>query len=100
MYNTAKGTNTVNVIASCRILSCGNVNCVYPIRFAGTCSMYSKKAINQLSTAATYHFRSPRLRRCAYQAKVMNTFDAISSAVVRRTTVGILQTGDGELQVS
>src|SRR5215207_4047188 len=56
------------------------------MRFAGTCSMYSKKAIPQLATAATYHFRSPRVRRWPYQANVMKTFESASRATVRRAT--------------
>ena len=35
IYNTANGTNTVSVIASWRILSCGSDNSVVPSRFAG-----------------------------------------------------------------
>jgi hypothetical protein len=59
---------------------------VYPILFAGTCTIYSKKAIIQLTIAAIYHFLSKRFRRCAYQAKVIKTLETISSSVVLRIT--------------
>src|SRR5215469_766258 len=58
------------------------------MRLPGTCSRYSKKAMLQLASAATYQGRSARFFRCAYQANVMNTFDPISSSVVG-TTAGI-----------
>src|SRR6476469_6265174 len=56
------------------------------MRFAGTWRRYSKSAMPQLTKAATYHLRSLRFRRWAYQAKVMNTFDSTSSPAVRRIT--------------
>src|SRR5262245_34272222 len=56
------------------------------MRLAGTCSRYSNSAIPQLTIAATYHAWRFRLRRCPYQANVMNTFDAISSSVVFAST--------------
>src|SRR3954468_888967 len=52
------------------------------MRLAGTCSRYSKSAIPQLANAATYHGRDDKLRRWAYQANVMKTFEAM-----RRQTV-------------
>src|SRR5437588_10553884 len=52
------------------------------MRLAGTCSRYSKSAIPQLANAATYHGRDDILRRWAYQANVMKTFEAM-----RRQTV-------------
>src|SRR5579864_59073 len=55
------------------------------MRLPGTCSRYSKKAIPQLSSAARYQGRSARLRRCAYQAKVMKTLEAMSSRVADST---------------
>src|ERR1700683_329924 len=55
------------------------------MRLPGTCSRYSKKAIPQLTRAATYHGRAARLRRCAYQAKVMNTLEPNSNAVAAIT---------------
>src|SRR5690606_2031218 len=52
------------------------------MRLAGTCSMYSKKAMPQLASAATNQgFESSSLR-CAYQANVMNTLLAASSNTV------------------
>src|ERR1043166_5266238 len=89
MYSTAKGTKTVSVITSCRILSCESDIWLYPIRLAGTWSRYSNRAIPQLASAATYHLRSPRFRKWAYQAKVMKTFDATRSRAVRVKTDGI-----------
>src|SRR5690606_24703837 len=53
-----------------------------PIRFAGTCSMYSKNATPQLTSAAIHHGRAARSSRWAYQAKVMKTFDSVSSRTV------------------
>src|ERR1700739_3954327 len=55
------------------------------MRVPGTCSRYSKNAIPQLATAATYQGRPARFLRCAYQAKVMNTFEATSNSVAERT---------------
>src|SRR2546423_8694812 len=61
------------------------------MRFAGTCRRYSKSAIPQLTSAATYHLRSPTFFRCAYHAKVMKTLDAMSSGVVRRRIAFIVE---------
>src|SRR2546421_6201039 len=55
------------------------------MRFAGTCSRYSKNAMPQLTSAATYQGRTTRLLRCAYQAKVMKTFEPMSSRVAGMT---------------
>src|SRR5487761_2058231 len=55
------------------------------MRLAGTWNMYSKNAIDQLMTAATYHLRSDRFRRWAYQANVMNVLDRISRPTVLKT---------------
>src|SRR5215472_7071018 len=55
------------------------------MRFPGTCSRYSKKAMPQLRIAARYQGRSARFFRCAYQAKVMKTFEAMSSSVALST---------------
>src|SRR5215467_5067991 len=86
-------------MTSCRILSCGRVSTVKPMRLPGTCSRYSKNAIPQLTSAATYQGRSARFFRCAYQANVMKTFEAVSRSVARTTGRGIgdLLAGDGEL---
>src|SRR3954453_5289505 len=54
------------------------------MRLAGTCSRYSKSAIPQLANAATYHGRDDRLRRWAYQANVMKTFEAMRRQTVTR----------------
>src|SRR5436190_16786382 len=64
------------------IFSCASESVRKPMRLAGTCSRYSKSAMLQLTIAATHHGRSARLRRCAYHAKVMNTFEAMSSRMV------------------
>src|SRR6185312_16585534 len=58
------------------------------MRFAGTCSKYSNRAIPQLASAATYQGRPERFFRCAYQANVMKMFDPISSSDVG-TTAGM-----------
>src|SRR4051812_8600895 len=55
------------------------------MRLAGTCSRYSKSAIPQLANAATYQGRDDKLRRWAYQANVMKTFEAM-----RRQTVTMI----------
>src|SRR5690606_38338250 len=86
MYKMAKGTKTARVITSWRILSCGRVSAVYPIRFAGTWRRYSKSAIDQLTKAAMYQARWLRFRRCAYHAKVMKTLDRTRSPTVFVTT--------------
>src|ERR1700733_12593662 len=52
------------------------------MRLAGTCRRYSKSAIPQLASAATYQARPLRFLRCAYQANVMKTFEPIRSSVV------------------
>src|SRR5262252_7103022 len=69
------------------------------MRLPGTCSRYSKKAIPQLTRAARYQGRSARFFRCAYQANVMKTFEAMSKSVARTTgrAIGTLLAGDGEL---
>src|SRR4051812_44635460 len=61
------------------IFSCGSESEVKPMRLAGTCSRYSKSAMPQLTSAAIHHGLSDRFLRCAYQANVMNTFDATRS---------------------
>src|SRR5690606_18817623 len=52
------------------------------MRLAGTCSRYSASAMPQLTKAAMYHGAVAMLRRCPYQAMVMNTLDATSSSTV------------------
>src|SRR5437879_1053073 len=54
------------------------------MRLAGTCSRYSKSAMPQLANAATYHGRDDKLRRWAYQANVMKTFEAMRRQTVTR----------------
>src|SRR5678815_2153153 len=78
----ANGTKTPSVITSWRIFNCASESERNPFRLAGTCSRYSNSAMPQLTRAAIYQGRSARLRRCAYQANVMNTFDT-----TRRQTV-------------
>src|SRR5262245_32312583 len=60
------------------------------MRLAGTCSKYSKSAMPQLTSAAMYHGRPDKFRRCAYHAKVMKTLEAASPRTVSRTLVGML----------
>src|SRR4051812_19929430 len=57
------------------------------MRFAGTWNMYSKSAMPQLARIATTSGFDLRLRRCAYHANVMNTFEHTSSAAVFTSTV-------------
>src|SRR5690242_21715289 len=52
------------------------------MRLAGTWRRYSKSAMPQLASTAIHHGFADRLRKCAYQAKVMKTLDAASSAAV------------------
>src|SRR5688572_424525 len=56
------------------------------MRFAGTCSRYSKNAMPQLTRTAIISGRVRRSRRWAYHANVMNTFEQIRSNTVRVTT--------------
>ncbi len=92
IYITANGTNTESVITSCKIFSWGKLKCVKPMRFAGTISIYSKSAMPQLASAATYHFLSDRFFKCEYQANVIKTFEQISSNVVWSITgIGVLK---------
>ena len=67
----AKGTNTDRVITSCNIFNWPISNTVYPMRFAGTWSRYSKKAIPQLTKAAINQGLLDRFFRCPYHAKVI-----------------------------
>src|SRR5687767_6762069 len=67
---------------SWRILSCPTLITVYPARFAGTWSRYSKSAIPQLISAAMSQPLCRSSLRCAYQANVMKTFDATSRRMV------------------
>src|SRR6185295_440032 len=55
------------------------------MRLAGTWRRYSKRAIPQLTAAAAHHGQAARFFRCAYQAKVMNTLEATSSAAETKT---------------
>src|SRR5882672_3029729 len=48
------------------------------MRLAGTISRYSNSAIPQLASAAIHQGLAESSFRCAYQAKVMKTFDANS----------------------
>src|SRR6186997_2583529 len=76
------GTNTLSVITSCSIFSCGSVNCPKPILLAGTWITYSKNAIPQLTRIAKMSGLLPSVLRCPYQANVMNTFEAARSRMV------------------
>src|SRR5215472_15400814 len=68
------------------------------MRLPGTCSRYSKKAMPQLTIAATYQGRSARFFRCAYHAKVMKTFDARSSSVAEAR--GVMRLSAGHVQAA
>src|SRR5580658_462394 len=61
------------------------------MRFAGTCSRYSNRAMPQLTSAATTHGRVFNSFRCPYQAKVMKTFDRHSSTTVCSNTMPLLK---------
>ena len=77
-----------SVTTSCKIFSSPRFITVKPMRFAGTCTRYSKKAMPQLMMAATNQGFDSRLRRWPYQANVMKTLDAIRRATgVRRDSV-------------
>ncbi len=69
------------------------------MRFAGTCSRYSKRAIPQLASAATHQARVERFRRWAYQAKVMKTFEQARSATARAIGCMERETGDGRREM-
>ena len=79
-------TKTVKAMISWRIFNWPNAKDVLPIRFAGTCSMYSKKAIPQLANAATIHGLADMFFRCPYHAKVMKRLLNVRRAIV--VTVG------------
>src|SRR5258708_33677213 len=79
----ANGTKSVSVITSCRIFSCASdTPPANPMRLAGTCSRYSKRAMPQLTSAARYQGVEVRYFRWPYHANVMNRFDAASSVTV------------------
>src|SRR3954447_15228983 len=69
------------------------------MRLAGTCSRYSKSAIPQLANAATYHGRDDKLRKWAYQANVMKTFEAMRRQTVM-TMVRIAADGNAGVWVN
>jgi len=50
-----------------------------PIRFAGMCTVYSKNAIPQLTSAAMYQGRCWRALRCRYHAVSMKRLETTSS---------------------
>ena len=77
-----KGTNTDSVMTSWSIFNCAKFSSVCPMRLAGTCTIYSKKAIAQLIKAATYQGLDTKSRKCAYQAMVMKTLETISNKTV------------------
>src|SRR5579864_310262 len=67
------------------------------MRLPGTCSRYSKKAMPQLTSAATYQGLPARFFRCAYQANVMNTLEAHSSSTADTTgLMGSSSAGDAQ----
>src|SRR6202051_2084354 len=69
-------------MTSCKILSCASDSSVKPMRLAGTCRRYSKRAMPRLTSPATYHARPLRFFKCAYHANVMKTFEPMRSSVV------------------
>src|SRR5882672_6017999 len=69
------------------IFSCARLNWVKPMRFAGTCSRYSKSAMPQEASAAMNQGLEESSFRCAYQAKVMNTFESVSNTTVCARTL-------------
>ena|ERR1035437_7575330 len=86
-----KQTKTINVITSWITLSSTNENgppfSLKPILLAGTCNMYSKKAIPQLIRTMTIsgklsnHFSSLNFK-CPYQANVIKMFDRTRRSIV------------------
>src|ERR1035437_3655684 len=73
-------------MTSWRIFNCDRLRAVYPIRFAGTWKRYSNSAMDQLTSAATYHAFPRRSLKWAYHANVMNTFEQVSRPVVNNRT--------------
>src|SRR5450755_431956 len=47
------------------------------MRFAGTCSRYSNRAMPQLAIAAIHHGLPCMLRKCPYQANVMKRLEPV-----------------------
>ena len=87
-----KGTKMTRVTHSWMILSWAPERPpAKPIRFAGTMSRYSARAMPQLSKAAVHHGLSFIVRRWPYQAKVMKRFDAQSRPTVSK--VGFSSSG-------
>src|SRR4051812_34390996 len=64
------------------------------MRFAGTASQYSKKAMPQLASTAIQSALE-RYLRWPYQAKVMNTFEATSSTT--GVTKGLMRKPSGRV---
>ena len=83
----ANGTKTDSEIASCKIFNCGSVIAVEPMRFAGTCSIYSKNAIPQLTNAATSQHLPFNVERCPYQANVINAFEQMRRRIVMKIDI-------------
>jgi hypothetical protein len=81
-----------SVITSCRIFSCARLMPpANPMRLAGTCSRYSKRAMPQLASAAIHHGEDCRCFRWPYHANVMKRFDAASSVAVAATVwIGVI----------
>ena len=57
---------------------------MYPMRFAGIMTRYSKNAIAQLTSAAIHHALLFMLRRCAYHANVMMVLEMRSMMMVMK----------------
>src|SRR6185436_12517957 len=67
----------------------------YPIRLAGTCRTYSKKAIPQLTRMASAMVRPSRnfSRGWRYQAQSMKKLEATSRTVVLRRVITVVRVG-------
>jgi len=79
-----KGMKTERVMISCKIFSSPIFMTLCPIRFAGTWSKYSNKAIPQLTNTATIQGLWEKFFKCPYQANVIKKLLQINMKAVRR----------------
>lgn len=63
------------------VFSCTALKTACPIRFAGTCKQYSKKAIPQLITM-TKNNGEDLYFKCPYHAKVIKIFEQTNKKMV------------------
>ena len=82
MTKILKGIKIINDMPTCRSCNSDKLSTSMPMRFAGICTMYSKKAIPQLNSAAIYKGLDARYLRCKYHALSMNMLDTTSSRMV------------------